>query len=67
MLYSVTKLVTVIKSITAREVFRLCPHVKKRLWSGEFWSDGYIASTVRRQSKLDRWMPRSRDVLAHQI
>ena len=44
--YTVTKLVTVIKSITAREIFRLCPHVKKQLWGGEFWSDGYFASTV---------------------
>ncbi|GKS69475.1 IS200/IS605 family transposase [Nitrosomonas sp. PY1] len=46
--YSVTKLVTVIKSNTASEVFRLCPHVKKRLWGGDFWSDGYFASTVGR-------------------
>ncbi len=46
--YTVTKLVTVIKSITAREVFRLCPHVKKSLRGGEFWSDGYFASTVGR-------------------
>ncbi len=44
--YSVTKLVTVIKSVTAREVFRLCPNVKKQLWGGEFWTDGYFASTV---------------------
>ena len=44
--YSVTKLVTVIKSVTAREVFRLGPHVKKKLWGGEFWSDGYFAGTV---------------------
>ena len=44
--YSVTKLVTIIKSLTAREVFRRCPHVKKQLWGGEFWSDGYFASTV---------------------
>ena len=44
--YSVTKLVTMIKSFTAREVFRKCPHVKKLLWGGEFWSDGYFASTV---------------------
>ncbi len=44
--YSVTKLVTMIKSITAREIFRECPHVKKKLWGGEFWSDGYYASTV---------------------
>lgn len=46
--YSVTKPITVIKSITASEVFRLSPHVKKRLWGGEFWSDGYFASTVGR-------------------
>ena len=44
--YSVTKLVTIIKSLTAREVFRKCPHVKKLLWGGEFCSDGYFASTV---------------------
>ena len=44
--YSVTKLVTLIKSLTAREVFRRCPQVKKMLWGGEFWSDGYFASTV---------------------
>ena len=45
-MYSVTKLVRVIKSITAREVFRRCPKVKKQLWGGEFWTDGYFASTV---------------------
>lgn len=44
--YSVTKLVTMIKSLTAREVFRRCPEVKKKLWGGEFWTDGYFASTV---------------------
>jgi REP element-mobilizing transposase RayT len=44
--YSVTKLVTLIKSLSAREIFTKCPHVKKRLWGGEFWSDGYFASTV---------------------
>ena len=44
--YSVVKLVTTMKSLTAREVFRLQPQVRKRLWGGEFWSDGYFASTV---------------------
>jgi putative transposase len=44
--YSVTKLVTMIKSLTAREVFKQCPQVKQQLWGGEFWSDGYFASTV---------------------
>ena len=44
--YSVTKIVTMVKSITAREIFRMCPHVKKQLWGGEFLTDGYFASTV---------------------
>ena len=44
--YSVTKLVTMLKSLTAREVFKRCPQVKRQLWGGEFWSDGYFASTV---------------------
>jgi len=44
--YSVTKIVTMIKSLTAREIFKRCPEVKKKLWGGEFWSDGYYASTV---------------------
>jgi REP element-mobilizing transposase RayT len=44
--YSVTKLVMMLKSLTAREIFRRCPQVKQQLWGGEFWSDGYFASTV---------------------
>jgi REP element-mobilizing transposase RayT len=44
--YSVTKIVTIIKSISAREIFRRVPAVKKILWGGEFWSDGYFSSTV---------------------
>ena len=46
--YSVSKVVTIIKGLTAREIFRRCPGVKKRLWGGEFWTDGYFASTVGR-------------------
>lgn len=44
--YSVTKLVTMIKSLTARHIFRECPEVRKKLWGGEFWSDGFFSSTV---------------------
>ncbi|MBA4185425.1 MAG: IS200/IS605 family transposase [Acidobacteria bacterium] len=45
-LYSPTKIVRTIKSITAKEIFRQMPEVKKQLWGGEFWSDGYYISTV---------------------
>lgn len=44
--YRVTKIVTMIKSLTAREIFKNCPQVKKQLWGGEFCSDCYFASTV---------------------
>ena len=44
--YSVTKVVRTLKSVTAREIFKRCPQVKKKLWGGEFWTDRYFASTV---------------------
>ena len=44
--YSPTKLVRIIKSITAREIFHRVPAVKKQLWGGEFWTDGYYINTV---------------------
>ncbi len=44
--YSITKIVTIIKSFTAKEIFKKHPEVKKILWGGEFWSDGYVANTV---------------------
>jgi len=46
--YSPTKIVTMIKSLTAREIFHRVPTVKKRLWGGEFWSKGSFISTVGR-------------------
>ena len=39
-------IVQVVKSITARELFRLHPEVKQQLWGGEFWADGYYINTV---------------------
>jgi len=43
--YSPTKLVHVIKRLTAWEILRRVPAVKKYLWDGEFWSDGHYIST----------------------
>ncbi len=51
--YSVTKIVTMIKSLTAREVLKRCPQVKKKLWGGEFWTDGYFATTVGKHGNED--------------
>ena len=44
--YSPTKIVRIVKSITAREIFIRVPSVKKMLWGGEFWSKGYFMGTV---------------------
>ena len=41
------------KSITAREIFRRKPSVKKELWGGEFWTDGYYVATVGERANWD--------------
>ncbi len=51
--YSPTKIVRTIKSITAREIFQRVPAVKKKLWGGEFWADGYYINTVSRHGNED--------------
>ena len=43
---SVTRIVTTIKSITAREIFKNNPEVKRLLWGGSLWSSGFYANTV---------------------
>ena len=44
--HSIGEVVRIIKSISARELFRVFPRLKKRLWSGELWEDGYFVRTV---------------------
>jgi len=40
------RIVQMFKRITAREIFRRNPAVKRVLWGGEFWTDGYSVATV---------------------
>jgi putative transposase len=40
------QIVRLFKSITAREIFRRKPSVRKVLWGGEFWTDEYYVATV---------------------
>jgi putative transposase len=44
--YSVGEIVRVLKSVSGKEVFRRYPEVKRELWGGEFWEDGYFVRTV---------------------
>jgi REP element-mobilizing transposase RayT len=45
-MYSPTKIVQTVKSVTAREVFARAPEVKRKLWGGEFWGKGHFVNTV---------------------
>ena len=51
--YSPTQIMRKLKSITAREIFSRVPEVKKQLWGGEFWTDGYFVSTVGEHANED--------------
>ena len=46
---SVTKIVTMIKSITGRKLFERIPELRSELWGASFWSSGFYASTVGKQ------------------
>lgn len=43
---SVSEMVRTIKSIIAREMFRLHPEIESLLWGGNFWTSGFYANTV---------------------
>jgi len=42
----VSRIVQIVKSITAREIFKKHPEVKKLLWGGNLWTSGFYANTV---------------------
>ena len=44
--YSPAKIFQVVKSISAIELFKRHPEIKKELYHGEFWSDGGYIGTV---------------------
>jgi putative transposase len=44
--YAIAQGVTRFKSVSVRAIFRAFPQVKRRLWGGECWQDGYGARTV---------------------
>ena len=44
--YSIAQYVKLIKGRAANIIFKMNPEVKKKLWGGEFWSDGYWIVTV---------------------
>ncbi len=51
--YSIGKVVKIVKSITAKQIFKTFPEIKKDLWGGEFWSDGYYVATIGEAGNWD--------------
>jgi putative transposase len=44
--YSIAKVVGILKSVSASQVFEEFPQLRKQLWARELWEDGYFARTV---------------------
>ena len=44
--YSPSKVMQIIKSISAKHMSKAFPEIKKELWGGEFWSDGGYIGTI---------------------
>lgn len=44
--YAPSELIRMIKSITAREMFRVFPEIREQLWGGELWTDAFYVGTV---------------------
>ena len=44
--YSGVQVIKLIKSLSAKAVFREVPEVKNELRGGEFWTDGYYIATI---------------------
>jgi len=63
--HSIGEVVRIIKSISARELFRVFPRLKKKLWSGELWEDGYFARTVGdrlTRQIIDKYIKHHKDI-----
>ena len=43
---AVSRIVQIVKSLTARELFAKHPEIKKKLWGGSLWTRGFYANTV---------------------
>ena len=43
---SVAEAVRIFKSLSAREIFKKFPGVRRRLWGGELWKEGYFVRSV---------------------
>ena len=52
--YSPSEIMKIIKSWSARLIFKKYPYLKEELWGGEFWSDGGHIDTVSEYGGLEK-------------
>ena len=50
---SPTRIIQTVKSITAKQIFKLHPELKEQLWGGEFWTKGFYVNSVGRHGDED--------------
>jgi len=56
---SPTQIITIVKSLLAKEIFKIHPEVKKQLWGGQFWTDGFYVNTVSKyggEKQIERYI-----------
>jgi len=51
--YSISRVVGIIKSISSSKIFEEFPEIRKKLWGGHFWEQGYFVRTVGEQMTDD--------------
>ena len=51
---SIAQFVQMFKSITTKQLFKQFPELRKELWGGEFWTDGYYAATISERGNWQR-------------
>lgn len=64
--HSIGDVVRIIKSNSARGLFREFPSLKRRLWAGELWEDGYFARTVgdrMTRDVIEQYIEHHRDLM----
>ena len=51
--YAPARVMQIMKSISARELFARFPWLRRKLWGGELWGDGYFVRSVGDQVTAD--------------
>ena len=51
--FSPSEIIRITKSIMAKELFKRHPDLRRELWGGELWTDGFYAATIGEGGNLD--------------